>query len=337
MGVIESRDLSCWLSHHHDQASFHMSQSLGAADPPSQFDLCALSGQVELAIRSLYPDRTLQYYMDQSPCPDFEVDRRSAATWLNRLLQTLSTEASGIQDKTFPVKAFYCLAPNISASRPVAPRLSFRDGMTFVKDNPIAAHLDLSDGETVNRFFREHFWDRLTQFAAPWFSEETRDDALAIHEGEFSDRPEPSELGANGFILCQHAPLDFKTARSAAFDVLEQLELCNLELQPGGERWSGQTIYRIPAHKLVTIEHQIIAVVTAAAKFFAQEDTVLKMQQPTYVFGDIHGEILNFCGCLFEGFFIHAVHRELQRSQAIRKSFVAARYQLHRWVVSMAG
>ena len=273
------------------QASFHMSHSLGAADPPSQFNLCALSGQVEHAIRSLYPDRTLQYYMDQSPCPDFEVDRRSAAAWLNRLLQTLSTEASGIQEKIFPVKAFYCLAPNISASRPVAPRLSFRDGMTFVKDNPIAAHLDLSDGETVNRFFRAHCCDPLTQFAAPWFSEETRDDALMIHEGEFSDRPEPSELGAYGFLTCQDAPLDFlKTARSAAFEVLEQLELCNLELQPGGERWSGQTIYRIPAQNLVTMEHQIIAVVTAAAKFFAQEDTVLKMQQPTYVFGDIHGE-----------------------------------------------
>ncbi len=84
--------------------------------------------------------------------------------------------------------------------------------------------------------------------------------------------------------------------RSAALAVLANLELDKLDVlqheDHSSERWKGQTMFRIPETSLMNMLDKIEAVVNAAAECFAREETVLRLQQPCFVFGDIHGELM---------------------------------------------
>jgi len=84
-------------------------------------------------------------------------------------------------------------------------------------------------------------------------------------------------------------------ARSVALSLLGHLELGKLEKLQGdqhaSDRWRGQTIFKIPELALRSMLDDINTVVTAATECFAREETVLFMQQPCFVFGDIHGAV----------------------------------------------
>jgi hypothetical protein len=84
--------------------------------------------------------------------------------------------------------------------------------------------------------------------------------------------------------------------RSAALAVLANLELDKLDkLQHEdhpSERWKGQTMFKIPVTSLVTMLDDVQVVVNAAAECFAGEETVLRLQQPCFVFSDIHGDLM---------------------------------------------
>lgn len=84
--------------------------------------------------------------------------------------------------------------------------------------------------------------------------------------------------------------------RSAALAVLANLELDKLDIVQDedhpSERWKGQTMFKIPTTSLMKMLDQVQAVVNAAAECFAREATVLRLQQPCFVFGDIHGALM---------------------------------------------
>jgi hypothetical protein len=53
--------------------------------------------------------------------------------------------------------------------------------------------------------------------------------------------------------------------------------------------WRGQTLWRVSAATLQANFDSIVLVIQAAASIFSQEPTVVQLQQPCHVFGDIHG------------------------------------------------
>jgi hypothetical protein len=77
--------------------------------------------------------------------------------------------------------------------------------------------------------------------------------------------------------------------RVAACAVLAKLELSLLDKTQHEEQWKGQTIFKLPLSTLLEILSDIETVVAAATDCFAQEQCVLNIPQPCFVFGDIHG------------------------------------------------
>ena len=121
-------------------------------------------------------------------------------------------------------------------------------------------------------------------------SEETRENFL--RRGV-----ETSELSACSDQDFGAACRQCSDARSAAFAVLANLELAKLNKlqheEHQSERWRGQTMFKIPESSLMAMLKDIETVVTAATECFVLEETVLRMQQPCFVFGDIHGALMH--------------------------------------------
>ncbi len=122
----------------------------------------------------------------------------------------------------------------------------------------------------------------MIQHAGGFASKETQDNFLVQCDHYLS---ELTDEDSAGFVA-----IEASDPRSVAFAVLAELELDKLEKLPQTEgRWRGQTIFNILESKIYAMLPDIHIVVNAAAECFAREDTTLRIQQPCFVFGDIHG------------------------------------------------
>ena len=110
----------------------------------TDFSLCELAGEAQSLIRALHPHRNLRHYLQESPCPDFDTNRTSAADWLRKLSDRLKSEK-----KIIAIKASYVLAPSIEASRTLAPLRSMRDGTGFLGSCPNCGTVTLQSQHRV--------------------------------------------------------------------------------------------------------------------------------------------------------------------------------------------
>jgi hypothetical protein len=233
----------------------------------SALDLCSLYGDVDFLFRSRNADcGPLQDYLRSylrsiGRCDMFDADRDAAIDLLQQM--------KGHLQRGISIKAFYCLAPIAAQPRQVAQRLSLRDVPPVEQqgDSPPA---------------RWHF--SMTMFSGRFFSEQTLDDVF-----EQADHCEGSDLLPEQQSLQAHFDCE-QDEREAAFAILESLEFCNLEIRRDDSCWPDQNVYRIPQDKLSDLIPKISAVVAAAARCFSREKCVLTLQQPCYVFSDIHGD-----------------------------------------------